>query len=166
MKATSTIDLRTRASRATTLDYLHTTADLFALAVKAGPKTLFIIINGNDLHQVLRGKTSRCAFKDNKDGLRWKGLMVNHLNQLGVNVREHIEIRKGWKTFEVGSNGTMSAAQEQAVCDALNAIGYKGKSWKVTANIHTNEGYDPDITSTDGKIKIEVKGFNGRMFRT
>lgn len=162
MKTTSNIDFRTRAARSATLDYCRK-ADLFALAAKAGSTTHFLLYESEELIQQMKAGNARCCLREDRGKLRWKGLVRTNMSKVGWKVGKHkyVEIRKPWKTFEVGDNGTMSKAQEQAVVDELNRLNFLGRQWRRCADEQWEGGYTPDIVSLDNEITIEVKGFGG-----
>lgn len=162
MKNTSDIDFRTRDARAAKA-YLKK-ADIYALAAKAGPETHFLLFTREEFELRMKAREGRKALRLDRGTLRWNGLERTHLAKLGwtVGVHKFLRFRKRWNEFEVGSNGTMSSDQEQTITDELNRINFLGKQWRWVGEECWKDG-TPDIVSTDGEIRIEVKGFGGML---
>lgn len=143
-------------------------------ACKASGKTVFMVYSEDAMRALIEGESNALVFKE--DGVRWAGRMVNkvdvHLEacRLTVNV--------AWNKFQVGSNGFMSDAQEQAVRDALNEGGLwqavrdaalmnklRGLTWEWTGHNHRRGVHDLHAVDAEGvEYWIEVKGVHGRLF--
>ena len=117
--------------------------------------------------------------------------MMNRIDQHAEFAR--LTINCPWNKFQVGSNGYMSDAQEQAVLAALTGPGswfimgdpateperyqhnaqlvhwLRNLPWRWTGHNHRRGVHDltATITLPDGRtleIVVEVKGVNGRVF--
>lgn len=136
-------------------------ADFFAVAAKGNGETHFIITTRENFAATINDESCTSYFRAGRCGLHWKGMQATKCKVHGMIQR--LRIAKKWDEFEVNEKtGTMSDAQEKAVCDALNKIHFLGQTWKVTAR-ERRAGYKPDITGDLGTT-IEVKGFNAYLY--
>lgn len=135
-------------------------------------KVLFFTPDG--LEELIAARSNALLFKE--DGIRWAGLMTNKLDRHTEFAR--LTINCPWNKFQVGKNGFMSDAQEQAVMDALKTAVWEvlpgghelvrllqSLDWEWTGHNHRRGVHDLHAVLPDGtEVWIEVKGIHGRLF--
>lgn len=161
------IDMRSSAGVAAR-KYLKDSADYYALATSgAGAYMTVIVVKTEKVIDALKNREQRdSAFFIRGNTLHWKRRKIDVCARAlgGLSNDEKIQIRARYENLAKNAQGDRSTAFETLVCDTLNKIGYKGKTWQVVSDRRNDDGsYNTDILSTDGEIMIECKGDQGRF---
>lgn len=163
MKQVNRIDFRSSAAR-NAREYLRNSADLVALYMTAGTRTVVGIMEATRFYELIKKQANKVAIEKSADGLRWKGLSVIHVPaDLKQAMAVKITLNIAARDMPKGSNGTRSDFQEKAVADALTAMGYMGTRWMQANSAAQSGEYRPDVVGENG-VTVEVKGFGGRLF--
>ena len=163
MKQTNKIDFRSSAAR-NARAYLRNSADIIALYMTAGPRTVVGIMEAARFYELIKKQANKTAIEKSADGLRWKGLNVMHCPvELKQAMTIKLTLNIAARDMAKGSNGTRSDAQEKAVAAALTAAGFMGTTWTQVTDNNVTDGYRPDVIGENG-VTVEVKGFGGRLF--
>lgn len=141
---------------------------------KASGKSVVLFYTSEAMASLVKARSNALVYKD--EGIRWKGPMVNKLDM-------HVEafrltLNVAWNKFQVGSNGFMSDAQEQAILAALTEGGewfpvkdpelmrlLRSLTWEWRGHNHRRGVHDLYARLPDGReVWVEVKGVNGRLY--
>lgn len=136
--------------------------NMVALPLKAANKTVYMLFTSEQMIELRKLDETAKGFREDGNALRWKGLQVMHFPMREAKRIRDFEISCKWNEFKE-EGGNMSRAQEEAVCEALNSVGFNGETWTVVSRNANKKGqYNPDILGSNG-TKIEVKGFDSTL---
>jgi len=147
---------------------------VMACICKASGKSVVCFYSSEAMAALNEARSNALSYKE--EGIHWTGRMVNKLDL-------HLEacrltLNVAWNKFQVGRNGFMSDAQEQAVMQALNEGGdwypvkdaalmakLRSLTWEWRGHNHRRGVHDLYAVDSDGvEYWVEVKGVNARIY--